>query len=101
MGSVKHHAGEVFVAGEAATADDGAQVVRVHPHLQPLATATIDHAHPDVVRVVDDAANEVFEGVSQQTHASSLVASASALGFASASAFCFASAPWVRIPFGK
>src|SRR5262249_3626246 len=47
-------------------ADHGAQVVRVHPDLELLAAAVVDHAHPDVVRVLHDALDHVLEGGAQE-----------------------------------
>src|SRR5690242_6657553 len=54
------------LGGPPATADHGAEVVGVHPDLEPLAAPTVDHAHPDLVRVLHDALDEVFEGRAQR-----------------------------------
>jgi hypothetical protein len=45
----------------ATAADNGAEVLRVNPYLEALAPATVDHAHPDLVRVLDDALDQVLE----------------------------------------
>jgi hypothetical protein len=45
----------------ATAADNGAEVLRVDPYLEALAPATVDHAHPDLVRVLDDALDQVLE----------------------------------------
>src|SRR4051794_28939793 len=49
--------------GAAAAADHPAEIVRVHADLEPLTATVVDHVHPDVVRVVDDPAHEVLEGL--------------------------------------
>ena len=51
------------LGGAAVAADHPAQVVGVHPDLQPLAAAVVDQVDHDVVRVVDDAADQVLEGL--------------------------------------
>jgi hypothetical protein len=45
----------------ATAADHGAEVLRVDPNLETLAPATVDHPHPDLVRVLDDALDQVLE----------------------------------------
>src|SRR5918911_227583 len=49
------------LGGTTAPADHGAQVLRVYAHLQALPPARVDEPDPDVVRVVDDAFDEVLQ----------------------------------------
>src|SRR5262249_61766613 len=49
------------LGGAPAAPDDRAQVLRVYAHLQPLAATGVDHPDPDVVRMVDDALDQVLE----------------------------------------
>src|SRR5262245_30750235 len=43
----------------AAATDDGPQVVGVHPDLEPLAAPAVNHPYPHLVRVLDDALDQV------------------------------------------
>src|SRR4051812_40599448 len=51
------------LGGAAATTDDLAQVVGVHPHLEGLAATTGQHVDLDLFGVVDDALDQVLECV--------------------------------------
>src|SRR5690606_4890370 len=42
-------------------ADHATEILGVHAQLQHLAASGVDRAHPDVLRVVDDALDEVLE----------------------------------------
>src|SRR5690606_11038790 len=46
----------------AVTPDHRAEVLRVDAHLQAPTATAFDQPHPDVVRVVDDALDEVLKG---------------------------------------
>src|SRR2546430_2325606 len=49
------------LAGPPAAPDDRTEVLGVDAHLQPLATPGVDHPDPDLVRMVDDALDEVLQ----------------------------------------
>src|SRR5690242_16402544 len=49
--------------GAPAAADHPAQVVGVHPHLEPAAAAVVDQVDAHVVGMVDDAADQVLDGL--------------------------------------
>ena len=49
--------------GATATADDLAEVVRMHVHLDGAAAAAGHHVDPDIVGVVHDPADQVLDGV--------------------------------------
>src|SRR5206468_13047088 len=49
--------------GATATADDLAEIVGVHMHLDSAAAAAGHHVDPDIVGVVHDPANQVLDGV--------------------------------------
>src|SRR6476660_8273461 len=49
------------LGGAPTTTDDRAEVLGVDPHLQPLTPPAVDEAYPDVVRVLDDALDEVLQ----------------------------------------
>src|SRR5665647_1699679 len=83
-GQGAHH-GAQGAGGPATSTDHPTQVLRVHPHLEQLPPAQRTLDHPHVVRMVDDAADQVVEGVGQHQACSS-VAAASSAGAASAGA---------------
>src|SRR5207248_62069 len=49
------------LGGAPAPADHRAQVLGVYPHLQPLPAARVDHPDPYLVRMVDDALDQVLQ----------------------------------------
>src|SRR5690349_14608373 len=49
--------------GATAAADDLAEVVRVHVHLDGATATAGHHVDPDIVRIVHDAADQVLHGV--------------------------------------
>src|SRR5262249_1887765 len=49
------------LGGAATAADHRTEVLRVHPDLETLATARVDEPDTYVVRVIDDALDQVFE----------------------------------------
>src|SRR4051794_2210213 len=59
-------------------ADHLAEVVGVHVHLERAATARGQQLDPDLVRVVDDPAHQVLEGVREETHSDFSPSAASA-----------------------
>ena len=59
--------------GATATADHLAEVLRVHVYLDGAATPSGDHLDANVVRIGDDAANEMFDGVGDDGAHSSAV----------------------------
>src|SRR5690606_31174278 len=73
--------------GTAAAADHLAEVVGVDPDLEGAAAAGGDELHLHVVRVVDDAPDEVLESVRQDAHDSEEASEASASPFARRSLF--------------
>src|SRR5665648_966935 len=76
-GQGAHH-GAQGAGGPATSADHPTHVLRVHPHLEQLPPAQRTLDHPDVVRMVDDAADQVVEGVGQHQACSSVAAASSA-----------------------
>src|SRR5206468_2115616 len=62
------HHGAQGGRGAPAPADHLAEIVGVHMHLERAATACGQQLEPDLVRVVDDPAHQVLEGVSQKAH---------------------------------
>src|SRR6185437_1669900 len=51
------------LGGTAVAADHATQVLGVHAHLEPLAAPVVDQVDLHVVRMVDDAPHQVFEGL--------------------------------------
>src|SRR5215207_7293714 len=66
-----HHGPQRGRRATAAT-DDLAEVVRVHVNLEDATPPRCEQVHLHLVRMVDDAAYEVFEGVREDAHAFSL-----------------------------
>src|SRR3954447_20437955 len=67
------HHGAQGGGGPSTPADDLAQVFRVHPDLEGPATPCGHQVHMHVVRMVDDAPDQMFESVREHTHATSSV----------------------------
>src|SRR5699024_3490549 len=66
------HHGAQRGRGAAAPADDLAQVVGMHVHLQGAPAAAGHHVDPDVLVVLHDAADQVVQDVLQPGHAGQL-----------------------------
>src|SRR5690606_38596871 len=83
------HDGAQRAGGPAATADHPAEVLGVDPHLQDVAVADVLGADAHVTVVVDDALDEVLQGLLQHDQPSALSVPISA----PASADCLAAPP--------
>src|SRR4051794_4419829 len=75
-GQGRHHGAERG-GGAAAAADHLAEVGRVDPHLEDRPATQLLVAHGDVVRVVDDPANQVLQRLGEHRAQASSVGAAS------------------------
>src|SRR5699024_402897 len=73
--------------GASLPSDDLADVLRVDPDLKGAGPAAVGLAHPDVVRVRNQATDQVFQRVGEHAQASS--ASAGAASASASAAFFF------------